>query len=64
METKQISSIINHPIYSQMTTGVERSDGILGELLEEKIINEEKYNNLLGKELKMDTVEEISALIS
>ncbi|MCK4686554.1 MAG: hypothetical protein KAT66_00330 [Candidatus Lokiarchaeota archaeon] len=63
METK-IQSIINHPIYSQITTGIERSDGILGELLEEEIISEKKYNNLIGKELKMNTVEEILVLIS
>ena len=47
-----------------MTIGIERSDGILGELLEEEIISEEKYNNLIGKELKMNTVEEILDLIS
>ena len=62
--SKQIQDILEHPIYTQMTSGIKRTDGILGELKEASIITEEIYNELLGRELPMDNVAQVLNIIN
>lgn len=61
---KLVKDILNHEIYTKNLKGQERTDALLGELLELGVITEDQYNDNLGKNLKLDTVDDVEKLIA
>jgi len=60
---KTVEGILEHEIYSKLLQGVARTDGILGELMGEDFIDEDTYKSLLGKEIELNSVEDVEKLL-
>jgi len=62
-ENGLIEAILSNEIYTKHLQGVERTDAILQELYELKIISEEQLSKYKGEELKLNTLKQVQKLI-